>query len=440
MIPLNAIILITAVTLTLPVTLAAAADGYTYYANRWMVSEVPPNVVKPPFTLLWEKSPILFESLNPAGLSESASRRIALTEHGFVSVMRKTLYLLDKNNGEILWTRALPGNDITDWKVTGSLFLYTSVDYETNELIRGVIDVAERKENWIQKDPRPKLYQMESLMPSEVGLVIYFSNGGNKGINDAIVAIDLKTGDVKWRSSTDAERASVVSFSWFILGDRLCVLVAPTSGGLYLKTFDLIDGKALATNHIFGTDRLGNLPHPAVVTPDGIVFIGYNKRLTPSALSLLSYDTKTNKLLWSRDISIADQKDLTYFRHILHSAGTNLMVATVWPNRFIVFDSEKGTILKDARLSDYVGWTDRNTSLYSYPYLFTGARRTKGQSMAFDLIALNLETGKADWSYEMETQNRNFTFPVGDTLNFVIKDDQVYIGRSDAKIMSFRHK
>jgi outer membrane protein assembly factor BamB len=106
---------------------------------------------------------------------------------------------------------------------------------------------------------------------------------------------------------------------------------------------------------------------------------------------------------------------------------------------YIVFDSEKGTIIKDARLAGYVGWTDRNSALYSYPYLLTGARRQVGNGMAFDLIALNLESGKVDWSYEIETRNSYFTYPTADTLNFVVKDSRVFIGRSDAKIMSFRH-
>jgi len=58
--------------------------------------------------------------------------------------------------------------------------------------------------------------------------------------------------------------------------------------------------------------------------------------------------------------------------------------------------------------------------------------------MAFDFIALNLETGKVDWSYEIETQNRYFINPEADILSFVVKDDRLYVGRSDAKIMSFR--
>jgi outer membrane protein assembly factor BamB len=215
-------------------------------------------------------------------------------------------------------------------------------------------------------------------------------------------------------------------------------LVAVKNSGLYLKSFDLANGKPLGTDHIFGQDYLGNIFHPSVIGPDGTLFIGYNKLPLPAPrLSLLAYGTTARKLLWTRDINLEGQKELMSFRHIMRSDNNLIMVATIRPNRFVVFDSKAGEILRDARLANYIGWSDDNAALYSYPYLYTGARRRIGNGMAFDLIALNLETGKVDWSYQIDTQSQYSTIPKADILNFVVGDDRIYIGRADARIMSF---
>ncbi len=435
-----AILFLFVVLVALTTNAAFADDPQNSYLNRWMVTAVAPGTIKPPLTLEWERSPISFESGNASGYGEWPGRRIALTDHGFVTVIRKTLYLLDKENGRTLWMLPLKGFNITDWKVAENVFFYTSVDSANRELIYGTVDLTEHKERWIHKEPQPILYESQELVISDNGLVIYVSDGDNKGANDAIVAIDIKTGDVKWRSSTDSNRA-LASFSWFIFGKYLNAFVTPKNGGLHLKRFDLADGKPTGTNHIFGSDSLGNGSHPNVTTADGITFIGYNKILRPNMLWLLAYDMNASKLLWSKDISAEGLNPLMYFKHIIRYDNAKPMVATIHPSRFMLFDSEKGSILKDTRLPPaYAGWTDRNTSLYSYPYLLTGARRHKGNGMAFDLIALNLETGKVDWSYEIETRNSNFTNPTADILNFVVKDDRIFIGRSDARIMSFRFR
>ncbi|MSP41071.1 MAG: hypothetical protein EXR70_21490 [Deltaproteobacteria bacterium] len=416
-----------------------STDLYISYVRRWMITEEPARTVKPPLTLLWEKSPIWFESWNAGGLFESPSRRIVETKDGFVTVIRKTVNLLSKEDGRTLWTMDLQGGDIVDWKVVGTFMLYSSVNYRTKERTRAALDLIERKDKWVQKDTVPALYQPDMLIPTGDGLAVFVSNGDSKDVNDAIVAIDINSGQIKWKVSTDIEQRTLVPFTWFTHGSRLHVLVTQKAGGLYLKTWNTIDGKHVATNHIFGTDQLGNVVHPSVITSDGILFIGYNKRPRPARLSLIAYDTESNKLLWNTDVTPENRDDSMSVKHVMHAGNTKMMVATMWPNRVVVFDSEKGSILKDIRLSGYVGWTDYNSGLYSYPYLITGARRQLASGMAFDLIALNLETGKVDWTYEIETQNNKFTFPTADTLNFIVNSDRVYVGRADAKIMSFRH-
>jgi outer membrane protein assembly factor BamB len=362
-----------------------------------------------------------------------------VSNEGFVTVMRKTLYMLDKQDGRTLWTLPLQGADIIDWKIAGQFFVYSSVDYRRKERIRGAVGLTARKESWLQKEPVPNLYQPEQLVLANDGLVIFLSDGDNRGVNDAILGVDIATGDFRWKSSTDIERRTLVPSTWFIYGNRLHALVTGIKDGLSIRSFDTTNGKPVATNHIFGQDKLGNLFHPSTMRSDGNLIIGYNKTLRPPRLALVSYNLGENKLRWSKDVTLRNQNKLEYFMKILASDTHNLVAATIYPNRFVVVDAGSGSIVKDAILPGNTGWAGRNATLYSYPFLFTGVRRELDNEIAYDFIALNLETGNVDWSYRIDTESGFPTNPKAEILNFIASLDRIYLGRADARVMSFRH-
>ncbi len=417
---------------------AVASDPFIGYVYRWMITETAGGVAAPPLTLLWDRSPIWFEGSNPGGRSESPGRRIAEASDGFVTVMKRTLYLLDKQNGKTLWSLPLPGEEILDWKLAENMFLYSAVDYTRKLSLKGAIDLGQRKEAWSRQEPVSRLFRPDRLVPTP-NKAVYSSDGDDRGANDEIVAIGLETGAVQWKMSKDLDHSTLVPFTWFVYGENIYILISPREGGLYIRSFDLTSGRGSARAHILGNDRLGNFFHPTALKPDGTLLIGYNKILDPEKRLFLGFNLNENKLLWNTNVTLGGVSQPRSFQHIVVSRiREQPIVATLGPNRFIVFDSTTGSVILDNTLQGYVGWTEPNAILYSYPYLFTSARRSSGSVMVYDLIALNVDTGKIEWSYEIDTQRGPFSTANAEILNFIVLGDTVYLSRTDGRIMAFR--
>ena len=118
-----------------------------------------------------------------------------------------------------------------------------------------------------------------------------------------------------------------------------------------------------------------------------------------------------------------------------HPSQKNLLVATVWPNGYLLIDTEKHVVTKQGRIPGYAAWEEFNSVLYSYPYIFAGANRQVGKDTVYDLVALNIETGKVDWSYENGINSK-----LAEILSFVVLDGKVYLSRADGKVLAFQPK
>jgi len=111
---------------------------------------------------------------------------------------------------------------------------------------------------------------------------------------------------------------------------------------------------------------------------------------------------------------------------------------TTDPNRIIAIDRDTGAIRKEVALPGYVGWTEPNALLYSYPYVFTSARRATGSGMAYDLVAINIESMQVAWSYEISRQPEVFGTARAEILNFALSGEVIFVARADSRIMAFR--
>ncbi|MBI2219313.1 MAG: PQQ-binding-like beta-propeller repeat protein [Candidatus Rokubacteria bacterium] len=397
------------------------------------------EALDPPWAVVWERSPIWFERWKPGGFSESPSRRLASGPESFVTVLRRQLYGLDRRTGRTVWTQPLQGQEIFDWRVSGDVLVYAS--YGEDEAagrywgIRSVMDLRKGKAIWTRTRPTPYLRKEWLLVHDK--LVVYGDDRTSE-----LAALALSDGAERWKVPQVTGDDYPVQASWFAYGDVLYALARQEkSGGLFLKSFDLATGRELPLAHLFGGDAVSNLYVPSAVTPDGRLFVEYDAFRLGKA-SIVAYDLEGKRLLWetrvldgteSRGYEVRSGRTI-----VVSDAPEQPLVATYDPNRYLMLNAATGSILKDSVLPGYVGWTEHNAVIYRYPYLFTSARRALETGMAYDLIALNLETGKIDWAYEIDRQKERFQTAGAEILNFLVHDDHVYLSRTDARVMAFR--
>lgn len=429
-------LLAAAIALTSITAALGSADTGIRYGYRWPITEVGRQAVAPPWTLVWSRSPIWFERWNAGGLSESPNRRLA--RHGgiLLTVMRRALYLLDKANGGTVASLPLEGDEIFDWTVVDGFFVYAAGDGASRVPIVGAINLSERKVVWTRKGGR-RIQRPVWVLPVDTRTVIVGTDDDDQSAENEIAAVDVRTGSVKWTGSKDLEFNALIRYTWFVDGRYLSVLYSPRrDDGLYMRRLNLADGRVTPPVHVFGNDRIGNLFIPHAVTEDGRILIGYSDRGRIPQFALIAFSLREQRGLWNVPVRVAE--DPLYFNSVAIGRETEPIVATMWPNTTVVADSATGRILRSATVSAYAGWTPLNAILYSYPYLFTSARRALDKGMAYDLIAINLETMKVDWSYEISRQDRMSLTADAEILNFIVEGDIVYVGRADARVMAFR--
>jgi outer membrane protein assembly factor BamB len=401
-----------------------------------MVSQAAPRAVTPPWTLHWETSPIWFERWNAAGLSESPSRRIAVTDKHVLTVARRTLYFLDKTTGRTDDSLELIGNEIFDWMVVGGYVVYASWDWNTRNPIHGAVELTNRKAAWVDRDPG-RIDLPEWIVPLDRGTLLFGSDSDGPA-SGQFVALDLRSGVRRWALTKTFALSSVIPRSWFVYGRQLLGLLSSREGGLRLARFDASDGRELSSVDLVKGEQIGNFFQPRVVGDDGTLIIGYNKITRPERRAVMAFDARDGRALWNVSIAIPPVGESGALKRVLVGPGREPVVATMWPNRVIALDRETGAIKGEVSLPGYVGWTEPNALLYSYPYVFTSARRVAGSGMAYDLIAINIEEMRIAWSYEISKQPEAFLTARAEILNFVPSEGLIFVARADSRVMAFR--
>lgn len=427
----------------------AASEPEVSFVYRWNVTEINQSI-SPPLELLWNRTPLWFGNLSAGGMFESLDRRIVDTPEGFVTVMKKTLYMLDKQNGKTLWSLPLQGDEISDWKIVDHIFVYASSKGSPANIntIRAGIDLLKRAEIWSQSILEPKRFPSpEWLVVSHNSTVIYGTNYDSEYATFPLVALDPNNGKENWSVPKGLPPLGDVPSTWFVYGNKLYDFVHDKiKTGTNLQSYDLETGRKGEWIHIYGDIDVGNLFRPFIVKNDGTLFSVYHtlghirgpNGFYPTDESILAFNLKENKLLWSTQV-IKNDPRLVFVKQLVKGQNEQQpLIATIRPNYFVLLDPLDGTILKQDVLPGYVGWTEHAALLYSYPYLYTGARRTLTKGMAHDLIALNLKTGKVDWSYELGKERDTFLMADSEILNFIVLEDKIYLSRADGHVMAFQ--
>jgi outer membrane protein assembly factor BamB len=426
--------------LVLGLLTAGATGTNVTHAYRWMVSTAAADrPIAPPLEVVWQRSPIWFERWNPAGSSESPSRRLAPGGSGLVTVLRRKLHVLDWQTGRTVWTCPLQGDEIFDWKLAGNVLVYASYGHDDSHQrywgIRAAIDLRQRRQLWAQRRSTPYLRKEWILIHDRTALF------GDDRSNE-LSAFIVEDGTLRWRKPQRTRDHYSIQATWFARADRLYALAgAEERSGLFLKIFEIDTGEERPLTHLIGRDAVSNLHAPSAVTPDGRLFVEYYAFRSGNGW-MIAYDLEGQRLLWATEVvrstDSSDQGVLSGKKIVLGAQSGEPLVATYRPNRYLVLNPATGAVLKDAVLPGYVGWTEHNAVLYSYPYLFTSARRAVGTGQAYDLIALNLDTGKIDWSYEIERRDERFLTASAEILNFLVEGGEIYLSRTDARVMAFR--
>lgn len=414
------------------------------YAERWRVTEVEPGAVVTPLKPLWEKSPAWFPRQNRSGANEVIIRRLAATSQGLVTLINRNFYLLDKETGSTKWSFPLKeGVEVTDWKIKDDVIFYTARDWsDLNKKRdwRGAIDVVQRKLLWnnVLVDDEKRYFGGGSfewvlLLPKQ--RLLYSTQYSDPFFMGPLDLLDARNGQTQLRMEKGFGYLQDLFLSWFYYDEKLNVFLHPRSGGLQLQSYDLAQGKQLAPVHIYGDKVAGNSPLPYLVQAGNgstVIFV-YEPINQPGAL--VAYSLKEGKVLWDISLAFLEAQGSRVRQLLQHPSQKNLLIATVSPNRYLLIDTENHVITKQGKIPGYAQWEQFNSVLYSYPYIFAGAHRQTGKDIAYDLVALNVETGKVDWSYENGVNS-----PLAEILSLVLSDGKVYLSRADGKVLAFQSK
>lgn len=212
-------------------------DGDVQHVQLWMISQAAPRAVAPPWTLHWETSPIWFERWNAAGLSESPSRRIAVTDKHVLTVARRTLYFIDKATGRTGDSIELMGNEIFDWAVVGGHVVYASWDWNTRNPIHGAVELTGRKAAWVSREPG-RIDLPEWIVPLDSETVLFGSDSDGPA-SGQFAAVDLRSGARRWTVAKTFGLSTVIPHAWFIYGRQLLGLLSSREGGGRMRQTDV---------------------------------------------------------------------------------------------------------------------------------------------------------------------------------------------------------
>lgn len=408
------------------------ADDVTNYPNRWRVAELAPGQLTPPFELIWNRTPTWFPEMNRGGPSQALVVRVAATAHGVVCFFNRSFYLLDPADGRTLWRLRLGGKiDLSDWKTMGDLVLYSGVDYGKDikdylKLVRGAIDLRQRKSLWSVASSENKRFlggaSYDWLMPIGNDRALFTNEYADPYYIGTLDLLDSWSGATIRR--VDKGFSYLEDIGWFARNDQVFALLASRTGGLALKEYNLATGQASEPVHIFGSERALQAP-PFVVTDNGMVLVVYSSpKETPT---LVAFDLHEKRLLWF----LSDDR-FEYARQVaISDSQRGIALVAIRNDRYALVDFGQGSVKRWGRLPDGWAWEEFIPLLYSHPYAIAGARR----ETAYGLIALNVETGQVDWTYEFRDRGE-----VPNIVNFAAAGDAFYLSRLDGRVMAFMMK
>jgi outer membrane protein assembly factor BamB len=408
-------------------------DAVTY-AWRWGITEAPGRLVAPPLKAVWSRSPIFFERWGRGGVSEPPSRRVSPHETGLLTVMKRALYVLDRRDGAVVWSTPLRGLEIFDWKLMGDAVVYASYEHDERSgawwSVRAAIDLKRRKEVWHRKTAT-KYFQPEWLLPTPLATIIV----GDEDTAE-LEALDMGDGTTRWKAPKAVKPIQVRYYSWSVVRQTAYALVTG-DGGLFLKGYDVATGRDRDPVLLIRADKVSNLPAPLGIALNRLL-ICENNRVDSPASVIVAYDLLGQRIEWTTRVAHPTSPSAYGKRLAVGADPDQPIVVTYWPNRYVVLGTRTGELRRDGQLPGYEGWTEHNAMLYSHPYVFAGARRVIGRKMAYDLIALNVQTGAIEWTHELDRQGEPFLTADAEILNFVVEGSMVYVARADGRVMAFR--
>ena len=421
------------------------------YVGRWRVTESGGSKtdVGPPLTLLWSHSPGWFSRYHRGGFDEPVLRRLFNTAQGLVTLINRTFYLLDRETGRTLWSHSLDdAYHVTDWKRMGDVVFFAAYDYTDTKQragVRGALHLAQRRPLWMQHLNDPQRYvgggSPEWVLPLPDKRVIFSTVYAEPWFLGPVEVLDAESGDLKLSFEKAFGYLEDVVGTWFCRDDTLFVLLHRYQGnaGVYLQGYDIRTGANLGARHIFGNRAVGNLPFAFGVGPDSRLVFSYRLIGRNEPSTLVAYGLTQHALAWNKPFGERSSQVDRFFRHIAFESGSaDAVLATTLPDGYVVAALNDGSIAREGRLPGYVGWDEFNSLFYSAPYLFAGAKRHVENGMAYDLIALNVLTGKIDWSYELDRESVSMDSPAAEIVSYLAADGVLYLSRKDGQIMAFR--
>ena len=442
--------------------LSAASEDSVSHVNRWMVTEAPAGVVTPPLRLVWNKSPVitLFHWLNIGNyMLEDQNRRLVDTPYGLAVIIKRKLYIIDKRTGSTRWSLRLEGEGVLDWTVQGDTLFYSSNEkglepsgFLKEELrrqglyvegekllpvaIHAAVDLRRGTHLWSTRVVPDGRYVPEWVMAANGRVIFGTDVDGDLG-HATLSVYEASSGRVVWQRRNDMDRSSLMRASWFVYGDYIyAVTTKPDSGGLYLQGYGLSTGEKIASVPLFGAGSTVRRYSPHAFREDGVLFQSFTPFDSDSRIFLVAYDINNQRLVWSSLLhgGVPPSQLLPMLIALGPDSGDPVLMA-VSPNRIVAVDPKTGQITMKGSLAGHYQWVDHVPTLYSYPYLFTGVVKRSGNRMSYDLIALNIETGNTEWSYEIDSARNGEADMI---MNFVVSGDIVYVARSDGRILAFQ--
>ena len=416
------------------------------YQWGWLMTRLPTGSLSPQYKLLWTRSPAWFPDQNRGGQHEGLIRRLANTQNGLVTLINRTFYLLDRQSGKTLWSHSLQGEiDVTDWRERDSVVFFAAIDYTEPKNItglRGAIDVAGRKLLWLERLTDKQRYKgggsPEWILPIDNQRVLFTTQYSHVFFLGPLEILESRSG--KKILSFEKGFGYLEDSGWFIVEQRLYALLGPKSGGIYIKSYDLANGRSSTREHVFGDGKIGNLPFAFAVAGDETLVLAYRPLSKwDQQTTFVGYDLGRRKVIWEKTYPETTTRLSNFVKRLLPISGDSYSIAALSnPNGFIVLDRRDGAVVKQGRASGYLGWDGSQAVLYGYPYVLAGARRSLDKGMAYDVVGLNLETGNIDWSYEIDREDAIAATPRAEILNFAFADGNVYLSRHDGHVMAFQ--
>jgi outer membrane protein assembly factor BamB len=336
--------------------------------------------------------------------------------------------------------------DVTDWRANDEIVFFAAVDYSDSKStigLRGAIDFYSRKLLWLNRLADKQRYygggSAEWVLPIDDQRVLFSTEFSHVFFLGPLDILDARSGKTRVSFEKGFQYLEDVALSWFTKEGKLYVFLQPKTGGIELQPYDLNTGRRLATKRIIGDQRVGNNPFPVAIAGHETLVLPYKPNDKSQPTTLVGFSLSEERVAWQMSMPGTERTYSRYIEQLVRNGREpNLLVAMTEPNGIMLLNGQVGSIVKQGQLEGYVGWDSRQAVLYAHPYLYAGARRKTSNGMAYDLVALNIESGAVEWSYEIDKQSEISVSPRAELQNLIAVNDRVYVLTVDGRIMAFR--